>query len=375
VLDAYEPLGIDAVCLTKWDETVAPGEALAAVVEAGLPLSHLCIGQEVPADIVAPKPTSWRAPRSTSSPLEPPHDACADLDQPRRSRPPRTSRGLQIPRPHTTPVARRRRRQGRRRQDHARGQPRAAAGPRRPSRAAGRLRSGLRQRRGAPAAVRRHDLEDVANAGSLPRSTRCSTAPAASACCSAVRARPRSPATIRAPRRTRGAPSANWRSDFDIVVVDTGAGIGPATLAVAERSDLVLGITNADAASLTDAYALCKVLHLRGRALPQLVVNRVRSRDEAMRTAGKLSAVVKKFLATDLRLCGWVAQDAGVELGVIDQRPVALFGQGTGLEDLRGLCAAVLAGLPTLSRATSQTGAAQGNAGQATRQPVRLRQG
>ncbi len=53
VLDAYEPLGCDAVCLTKWDETTAPGEALAQLVEAGLPLSHLCIGQEVPADIVA----------------------------------------------------------------------------------------------------------------------------------------------------------------------------------------------------------------------------------------------------------------------------------------------------------------------------------
>jgi len=53
VFDAYEPLGIDAVCLTKWDETVAPGESLAAVVEQGLRLSHLCIGPEVPADIVA----------------------------------------------------------------------------------------------------------------------------------------------------------------------------------------------------------------------------------------------------------------------------------------------------------------------------------
>ena len=41
-----------AVCLTKWDETVAPGESLAAVVERGLPLSHLCVGQEVPSDIV-----------------------------------------------------------------------------------------------------------------------------------------------------------------------------------------------------------------------------------------------------------------------------------------------------------------------------------
>jgi len=53
LFDAYEPLGIDAVCLTKWDETTAPGESLAAVVEQGLRLSHLCIGPEVPADIVA----------------------------------------------------------------------------------------------------------------------------------------------------------------------------------------------------------------------------------------------------------------------------------------------------------------------------------
>ncbi len=37
--------------------------------------------------------------------------------------------------------------------------------------------------------------------------------------------------------------------DFDVVVCDTGAGIGPATLAVAERADLVLGVTTSDAAS------------------------------------------------------------------------------------------------------------------------------
>jgi flagellar biosynthesis protein FlhG len=55
--------------------------------------------------------------------------------------------------------------------------------------------------------------------------------------------------------------------DFDVVVVDTGAGIGAATLAVAERAELVLGMTTPDAAALTDAYALGKVLHRRGRRL------------------------------------------------------------------------------------------------------------
>ena len=56
VLDAFEPLGLDAVCLTKWDETVAPGEALGACIERGLPLGHVCVGQEVPQDILVAEP-------------------------------------------------------------------------------------------------------------------------------------------------------------------------------------------------------------------------------------------------------------------------------------------------------------------------------
>ena len=52
-IDAWDRAGIDGVCLTKWDETEVPGEALSAVAERGLRCTHLGIGQEVPADIVA----------------------------------------------------------------------------------------------------------------------------------------------------------------------------------------------------------------------------------------------------------------------------------------------------------------------------------
>jgi hypothetical protein len=107
-------------------------------------------------------------------------------------------------------------------------------------------------------------------------------------------------------------------------------------------------VTTADAAALTDTFALCKVLHQRGRPLPRLCVNRTRSRDEAMRTTGKLVAAVRTLLGAELPSCGHVAQDPLVELGVAEQRPVAMFGQGPGLDDLRGLCAGVLAALPTL---------------------------
>lgn len=140
------------------------------------------------------------------------------------------------------------------------------------------------------------------------------------------------------------------RGDFDVVVIDTGAGIGPATLAVADCADLVLGVTTPDAAALTDAYALCKVLHRRGRALPRLVVNRVHSRDEAMRTAARLAAVARKFLGAEVMTSGWVGDDPAIPLSIQDQRPIALFGQGQGLDDLRSVCAAALACLPGLGR-------------------------
>jgi flagellar biosynthesis protein FlhG len=156
-----------------------------------------------------------------------------------------------------------------------------------------------------------------------------------------------------APRQRALRAIADAARDHDVVIVDTGAGIGPSTLAIADRADLVLSVTTPDAASLTDAYALCKVLHLRGRPLPQLVVNRAKSRDDAMRTAAKMTAVARKFLNANVSLCGWVGDDPQIELAIQDQRPLALFGQGPALDDLRSVCAAAIAGLPPLARRAS----------------------
>tara|TARA_R110002072_G_scaffold174303_5_gene329507 strand:+ start:7203 stop:8066 length:864 start_codon:yes stop_codon:yes gene_type:complete len=139
-------------------------------------------------------------------------------------------------------------------------------------------------------------------------------------------------------------------SDYDVVVFDTGAGLNPSTLAVAEQCDLTLGVTTPEVTSLTDAYALCKVLHARGCALPHLVVNRTRSREEAMRTAAKLNAVTDKFLATKSELAGWISIDPQIETSIRNQRPLTLLGQCQGLEDLRSICSAALAALPPMKR-------------------------
>lgn len=146
------------------------------------------------------------------------------------------------------------------------------------------------------------------------------------------------------------AAIATLAPQFDVIVCDTGAGIGPATLAVAARADLVLAVTTPDAAALTDTYALCKVLHGRGLPLPRLVVNRTPSRDAAMQTATRLTTVTTKFLGREATLCGWVAADERFAQSIADQRPLALAAPSPAQDELRALCAAALAHLPPLGR-------------------------
>lgn len=138
--------------------------------------------------------------------------------------------------------------------------------------------------------------------------------------------------------------------DYDLVICDTGAGIGRSVLGAASRSDLFLAVTSGDPAAITDTYALCKLLLKRHLGTPQLLINRVRSRDEAMRTAGRLSTVSERFLGQALKVCGWLRDDKLLEHSTRDQRPFALSGIGPVMEDLRGICANVLSALPRLQR-------------------------
>lgn len=138
--------------------------------------------------------------------------------------------------------------------------------------------------------------------------------------------------------------------DFDLVVCDTGAGIGPAVMAALQRADLALAVTQPDPSSVTDTYALCKLLQQRARPLPGLVFNRVRSRDEALSSSGKLAAVCRRFLDREPPLLGWLREDRAIEQSVRTQHPFALLGAGEPLEDLRALLACTTSRLPGLRR-------------------------
>ncbi|MEO0963901.1 MAG: MinD/ParA family protein [Planctomycetota bacterium] len=117
---------------------------------------------------------------------------------------------------------------------------------------------------------------------------------------------------------------------FDVVLIDTGAGIGTGVLSFAASADDLLVVTTPDPTAMTDAYALIKTLarrvSTRREVMPtvRLVVNQVRETKEAAAVAQRLTRVSEEFLGITVRYAGHLAWDMRVIDAVRARRPVTL---------------------------------------------------
>jgi len=137
------------------------------------------------------------------------------------------------------------------------------------------------------------------------------------------------------------------RPHVDLVLLDTGAGLSPAVMDPLGRADLALVVTNPEPAAVTDAYALLKVWHRRARTLSAgLVINRVRSREEAFLTATRLRRVARRFLGCRPELIGWLPDSPRVAESARSRRPFFLdLCRGEEREAMRTMAARLLRGL------------------------------
>ena len=107
---------------------------------------------------------------------------------------------------------------------------------------------------------------------------------------------------------------------FDIVLVDTAAGIGPSVLWFNTFVEYNLLVLTPDPTAMTDAYALIKVLsrdHQRKRF--QVLVNQVKNDQEARQVYDHLARVASHFLNLSLIYLGAVPRDEAVSQGVRNQ--------------------------------------------------------
>jgi flagellar biosynthesis protein FlhG len=112
--------------------------------------------------------------------------------------------------------------------------------------------------------------------------------------------------------------------ELDVMVIDTAAGITDSVLTFCQAAQDAVVVVCDEPASLTDAYALIKVLSReRGVDRVQIVANMVRDLNEGRRLYDKLSRVCEKFLGdVSLNYLGCVPQDDWLRLAVQRQQPV-----------------------------------------------------
>ncbi len=106
--------------------------------------------------------------------------------------------------------------------------------------------------------------------------------------------------------------------DVDLLLVDTGAGIGPNVLGFLMAADEVIVVTTPEPTAITDAYALIKTLARQREQLGQgppavrILVNQAASEREARGVYERLAAVCRRFLSFVPRFAGHVVHDTVV---------------------------------------------------------------
>lgn len=117
---------------------------------------------------------------------------------------------------------------------------------------------------------------------------------------------------------------------YDFVFMDIGAGISDTVQTFAAMAAMRVVVITPEPTSLTDSYALIKVLNKRfGLDDFRIVVNEVTSNREAKNAYDKLAGACKHFLDIDLKLLGHVRMDKKLPEAVCKQQPLMSYAPGS----------------------------------------------
>lgn len=115
---------------------------------------------------------------------------------------------------------------------------------------------------------------------------------------------------------------AQLKPHCDVILLDTGAGISSNVIDFVAVADHTLIVTTSNFAAIADAYGIIKVLVQSGytHAL-HMIINRVRSPEEAEQVFKKLQGCTQRFLGSELNWLGLLPEDHTVEGAVLQRMP------------------------------------------------------
>jgi flagellar biosynthesis protein FlhG len=112
--------------------------------------------------------------------------------------------------------------------------------------------------------------------------------------------------------------------DIDVLVIDTAAGISEGVVSFLRASQEVIVVVCDEPTSITDSYALIKLLNRDyGMYRFRVLANMVKTQEEGRHLYSKLSHVTERFLDVALQYVGCIPFDEAVKKSVQRQRAVS----------------------------------------------------
>jgi flagellar biosynthesis protein FlhG len=106
-------------------------------------------------------------------------------------------------------------------------------------------------------------------------------------------------------------------NDFEVVIVDSGAGIDSVMRVCTMGATRLILVTLPEPAALTDAYATLKIVHAQLKELPvDVLINRVEDTREGPQAFERLATAAERFLHRPVRYLGAIWEDDEIRRAV-----------------------------------------------------------
>lgn len=135
---------------------------------------------------------------------------------------------------------------------------------------------------------------------------------------------------------------------YDVIIIDTGAGIADSVIEFVLSSPEVLLVVTPEPTSITDAYSLLKAVNRkkefnREQKSIKVVTNRVNNVEEGQEIYDKISIVVSKFLNIQLEYLGYIPFEKGLTNAVVEQKPISMQAPNSDASlRIKGICGKLL---------------------------------
>ncbi|GAB6177684.1 hypothetical protein JCM16814_25750 [Desulfobaculum senezii] len=130
-------------------------------------------------------------------------------------------------------------------------------------------------------------------------------------------------AELTRPMRKRLVTQCATLGSYDYIIIDNSPGITAQVTSLCLSAKDVILVVNPEATSITDAYALTKVLSREGLWwMPRILVNRARSAKQARLIFEKLRATAGQRLGLNCSFLGHIPEDRSIASASAFQRPL-----------------------------------------------------